>query len=94
MSTDRKLRVLSIDAWGNADDGWDWNQWHVVGHVSHSDVDGKSDDDLIALFISEGYASEYARSGARIDDDGTNIVLIDSESGEPLYAIEYASDDE
>lgn len=30
--------VLSIDAWGNNEEGYDWNAWYRVGHYN-GDID-------------------------------------------------------
>jgi len=28
--------ILSIDAWGNKKDGYEWNQWFNVGNIEKS----------------------------------------------------------
>ena len=33
MSEIQTFPVLSIDAWGNSEEGYEWNQWFHVGSI-------------------------------------------------------------
>lgn len=87
-----KYRVLSIDAWGNQEDGYEWNSWHLIGHV---DTDINADqskivDDLIEANILSPHSREIANA-ALMQDDEYNLVFCDPETLEPVYAIEYGN---
>jgi hypothetical protein len=86
------LKVLSIDAWGNQDDGFDWNNWFHVGDISKEDFEAVcrfgSDEEIVRWFVDQGYVIPKAIGKATIQDDQYNIVLCD-EDDRPLYAIEY-----
>jgi hypothetical protein len=79
--------VLSIDAWGNLEDGYDWNQWFNVGSI---DIDLDAEDrDIIRAMVDAGYLTSAALESAAVEDDGFNIVILDKETREPVFAIEY-----
>lgn len=79
--------VLSIDAWGNPDDGYTWNQWFNVGTV---DIDINAENgDTIRAMIDAGYLNAAALESTDVEDDDYNLVIIDKKTGEPLLAIEY-----
>jgi hypothetical protein len=82
--------VLSIDAWGNQEDGYDWNSWHKVGTVD-LDLNLDTDRDIIRAMVSAGYLTATGLDVCDIDDDGFNIVIVDKETREPVFAIEYGS---
>jgi hypothetical protein len=79
--------VLSIDAWGNLEDGYTWNQWFNVGSID-LDLDGENRD-IIRTMVNAGYLTALALESAEVEDDGFNIVIVDKETREPVYAIEY-----
>jgi hypothetical protein len=81
--------VLSIDAWGNQDDGYDWNQWFNVGTID-IDLDAENRE-LIQAMINAGYLKPASIDLAAVEDDGYNIVIVDKETREPVFAIEYGS---
>jgi hypothetical protein len=79
--------VLSIDAWGNQEDGYDWNSWNKVGTV---DVNHRGENvDTIRAMIDAGYLKAAALESADVEDDDYNLVIVDKKTGEPLFAIEY-----
>ena len=81
--------ILVIDAWGNAHDGYQWNDWHKIAEC---DSLPESETDLIALMIAKGlldFTDDYY-----IEDDGYNIVFCLKENLIPLFAIEYGSVDD
>jgi hypothetical protein len=79
--------VLSIDAWGNQDDGYDWNQWFNVGTID-IDLDDENRD-IIRAMVDAGYLTKAGLDVCDVDDDGYNIVILDKETREPVFAIEY-----
>lgn len=85
----KTLPVLSIDAWGNETDGYEWNQWHNAGTID-IDLDAENRE-IIQAMVNAGYLNTSAleADGCDIDDDGYNIVIVDRVTREPLFAIEY-----
>ena len=83
----RTFPVLSIDAWGNLEDGYDWNACYKVGSID-LDLDAE-DRDIIRAMVNAGYLTALALESAAVEDDGFNIVILDKETQEPVFAIEY-----
>ncbi len=81
--------VLSIDAWGNQEDGYEWNQWYKVGTIE-IDLDAENRD-IIRAMVDAGYLTAAGLESAEVEDDGYNIVILDKETREPVFAIEYGS---
>jgi hypothetical protein len=79
--------VLSIDAWGNPEDGYEWNQWFNVGSID-LDLDA-ANHDIIRAMVNAGYLTALALESAVVEDDGYNLVIVDMETREPVFAIEY-----
>jgi len=79
--------VLSIDAWGNLEDGYEWNQWFNVGTID-LDLDAE-DRNIIRAMVDAGYLTAAGLDVAEVEDDGFNIVILDKETREPVFAIEY-----
>jgi len=78
-----KLTLYKFDTWGNADDGYDVNQWFIVDTVTVSDdfFDGIDYKKLRDIFdISDDVCIEF--------DGGTYIDLYDGKDGKPLGNIE------
>ncbi len=85
------MHVLSIDAWGNEEDGYDWNAWYNVGEIDKETFESlKTDSDFIQWFINNDYIFNFP-DRVYIEDDQYNIVICNKETGEPLYAIEYGN---
>ena len=79
--------VLSIDAWGNETDGYEWNQWFNVGSI---DIDLDAEDrEIIQAMVNAGYLTALALESAAVEDDDYNLVIVDRETREPVFAIEY-----
>lgn len=90
MTTETNVQtfpVLSIDAWGNREDGYEWNQWFNIGTID-LDLDAENRD-IIRAMIDAGYLTSGSLDRAAVEDDDYNLVIIDKETGEPLFAIEY-----
>ncbi len=84
-----QYNVLSIDAWAEGDEGgWTWNAWYKVGTVEPSFIEG-TDAEIIARMVDAGYIKASGADKCAVDDDGYNVVFSDSETGEPVFAIEY-----
>lgn len=83
------MKILSIDAW-REDSSWTWNNWFNVGTIEKSDFE-KLDNNrkLIRFFRDSGFIGSESAGRVAIDDDMHNIVLIDKNTHEPLFAIEY-----
>jgi hypothetical protein len=82
-----KFKVLSIDAWGNQEDGYEWNQWFDVGTI---EIDINAGEPIILqTMVDAGYITQL--EGATIDDDQYNLVICDKKTNEPLFAIEYGN---
>ena len=79
--------VLSIDAWGNETDGYEWNQWFHVGSID-LDLDAENRD-IIRAMVNAGYLTQQGLDVCDVEDDGFNIVILDKETREPVFAIEY-----
>ncbi len=83
----KKYKVLSIDAWAGMEEGtWEWNAWHNVGELELTDSEL---DNPIEKMIQEGFLKDSARGRAELEDDGYNVVILDKETREPIFAIEY-----
>ena len=79
--------VLSIDAWGNLEDGYEWNQWFNVGTID-LDLDAE-DRQIIQAMVNAGYLTQQGLDVCDIEDDNYNLVIVDRETREPVLAIEY-----
>lgn len=88
MSEEKMINVLSIDAWADGEDGWTWNNWHKVGTCPLATCDLKPSE-IIAYMIEEGYLKPDAATGCLVEDDQYNMVILDAETREPLFALEY-----
>lgn len=83
------MKILSIEAWGNSRDGYEWNSWHKIGEVSKKEFEILNTNRKILKFLrNEGYLSDMSKGRVLIDDDQYNIVICDR-SRKPLLAIEY-----
>lgn len=82
------INVLSIDAWADGEGGWTWNQWHKVGSCSLATCDLEPAA-IIQFMIDEGYLQAGAADRCEVDDDQYNMVIIDADTREPLFALEY-----
>lgn len=82
------INILSIDAWADGEDGWTWNAWHKVGTCPLATCDLEPAA-IVAYMISEGYLGDKATNRCEIEDDQYNVVIVDSEKREPLFALEY-----
>ena len=83
------MNILSIDAWGNLEDGYEWNAWYKAGIIEKEKFDTlKTDIDYIKWFIDNNYVLNFPDC-LEIEDDQDNIVIKNKETQKPLFAIEY-----
>lgn len=84
------MKILSIDAWGNKKDGYEWNDWYSIGEISKEEFE-KLDTNrkLLKYMRNEGFLSDYSKGRIMVDDDDFNIVFRFKSNFKPLYAIEY-----
>jgi len=87
MSNTNVFKVLSIDAWGNCEDGYDWNNWFNVGEIELPE--SPSNEQILKCALNAGYITQI--DGGDVDDDQFNYVIVDKNTREPLFAIEYGS---
>ena len=84
------MKVLSIDAWGNKEDGYEWNAWYTVGDISKEEFEKLDTNKKIAQwFYDNGYTTIFDLRKITIEDDQYNIVIRGKKSGDPMFAIEY-----
>lgn len=83
-----QYKVLSIDAWADTEpNSWTWNNWFNAGSVTIPNLD--NDLAVLGAMVDAGYITQV--KGADIEDDQYNLVIVDKETREPLFAIEYGS---
>lgn len=88
MADDTSINVLSIDAWADGEDSWTWNAWHKVGSCPLTTCDLEPAA-IIQFMIDEGYLRPGTADRLEVDDDQYNMVIIDADTREPLFALEY-----
>lgn len=85
----KEFKILSIDAWASGEEtSWEWNAWYNVGNF-----DGNIDDNkaIIPWFVEQGLLKSKALQECEIEDDQYNLVIVNKETREPIYAIEYGN---
>ena len=83
------MRVLSIDAWREAEGGWTWNNWFHVGDVE-PEIVNLPPRQLFAKLREAGYRMPNPGYAA-VEDDGHNLTIIHRHTGEPVLAIEHGA---
>lgn len=86
-----QVTVLSIDAWRDPN-GWTWNAWYKVDVLPWEVLD-YSPRKLLRTLREAGLLSEKSKGRVALDDDGHNLVVVDKNTREPLYALEYGAGD-
>ena len=83
-----KARILSIDAWHDGE-GWQWNNWFTIQETI--DVpDNATNRQILKLARDEyGILNDASKGKVGIDDDGHNIVILNKNTREPLFAFCY-----
>lgn len=84
------MKVLSIDAWGNKQDKYQWNVWYKIGEIDKNTFGQLKTDKAIATWFKEnGYTNSDDMRMITIEDDQYNVVICEKKTGKPLFAIEY-----
>jgi hypothetical protein len=84
------MKVLSIDAWGNKEDGYYWNNWFTVGEIDKVVFETLKTDKQIATWFKEnGFTTSNDMRQIVIEDDQYNIVICEKKTLGPIFAIEY-----
>ena len=83
------MQILSIDAWRDGD-GWQWNNWFNAGEFPNELVEILDKPRSLFVWLREnGILSAHSAGRVALDDDGYNVVIIDKDTREPLYALAY-----
>jgi hypothetical protein len=87
------MKILSIDAWGNKKDGYEWNQWFNAGEISKEEFESLDTDKKILMWMRKnGYIITSNKNLVYVEDDQWNKVIVDKRTKCPLFAIEYGSE--
>lgn len=85
------VSILSIDAWADGSEGWNWNAWYKVGECEIDKVP-ENLHEMIKVLQDQGVLrsdlTDCQIDDLSFDDDQYNKVLC-GPGGEPLYAIAY-----
>lgn len=81
---DRCYDVISIDAWGNKEEGYEWNTWYKI-----DTFDGNINNEQEVLNFFLDMIKESWHDKLYIYDDQYNLVLKVIDTDEPIYAIAY-----
>ncbi len=88
------LNILSIDAWRYGDEGWNWNAWYKVGSIDRATLATLDTNRKLLRYMREhGFLSSGSAGRVAVDDDQYNVVIVDKGTREPLFAIEYGSEE-
>lgn len=87
------IRILSIEAWRNPL-GWDWNSWRRIGEIDRVTLDTLTTNRRVLRWMrDEGYLTHYSKGRVTVEDDQYNLVVLDKNTREPLFAIEYGAEE-
>ena len=87
------MTILSIDAWGNKKDGYEWNNWHSIGEIEKTDFEAlKTDKQIAQWFFEAGYTTSSDLRQITIEDDQYNVLLLEKKTQRPLFAIEHGKE--
>lgn len=81
-------KILSIDAWRDPDGGWFWNSWYDTG-ITYYLEDGETTRSILKNLRDYGLLTEQSKGRVSIEDDGYNLVIVEKNTREPLFAIEH-----
>lgn len=84
------MKVLSIDAWGNKEDGYEWNSWYNVGEINKEEFENlKTDKQIAKWFKDNDFTTSDDMRQIVVKDGSFNIVICEKKSDKPLFVIEY-----
>jgi hypothetical protein len=88
----KKMKILSIDAWADGYRGWSWNNWFHVGDIETEQFETlKTNRKVLAWFRANGFLTDASKGNVSVEDDGYNLVVVDRQNRMPLFAIEYGT---
>lgn len=79
------MKILQIDAWGNKEEGFEWNNWF---HIGNTDTSPESVHEFFKILGG----SDSSTLNYFIDDDGYNKILCDKLTETPLFAVCYGEE--
>lgn len=83
------MKILSIDAW-KTPEGWTWNNWCKVGEIEKAEFEKLDTTRKVLSYMREwGYLSDWSKGRVAVQGDQYNVVIVDKNTHEPLFAIEY-----
>lgn len=84
------MKILSIDAWGNNKDGYEWNAWYKIGTIDKAVFESLDTNRKILKYMRDNdFLSEQSKGILSIEDDQYNVVICRKSNRKPLIAIEY-----
>jgi len=83
-----KCKVLSIDAVRHIG-SWEWNSWYSAGEIE-IDIDG-SNRSILKAMRKEDFLGDDSKGKITVKDDEYNIMILNKNTLEPIFAIEYGS---
>lgn len=82
-------KIYDLDVWGNAEDGYDVNDFHEIAQVRFTDEEIKFDYRIIDKLVDElGILKPEARDLAYVDSDYDWIYIRDKDTDEPILGME------
>lgn len=86
------LPILSICGWNYGKCEWGWNAWTYLDATAPSICLEWSHRKILKYLRNDlQLLSERSKGKVAIEDDGYNLVVINKNTHEPLYAIEYGA---
>lgn len=84
-----KCHLLQIDAWRDSDNLWQWNNSFKLEDDIHIQ-ENISNRSLIKFFRNDlKVINDYSKGRVAIEDDQYNLVLVDKNTNQPLFALCY-----
>lgn len=101
MSENETIKILSIDAWADGEEGWTWNDMHQIGTLAPEDAArfyndaGEVDEQAVLDYMK---AEGMLRDSVTLADvafdggyyDAFFLEVQERETGRPLYAFSAA----
>jgi hypothetical protein len=81
-------RVLSLDVWGNEEDGWDLNQSFSTNRLY--EIDFEDDEQILAQLKASGELADWiSLDDIDIDGDQNTLFIENSHNSRPLLHLEF-----
>jgi hypothetical protein len=83
-----KWRVLSLDVWGNPEDGFEVNDRYGIGKIELPE--DYTDAQLLRVLKDAGFVRPYVTlARIEIEDDGAGLISLDQKKdGRPVFQLE------